>query len=168
MRDHGYLWCDTQTHQTSCPESMNLFVWIVCESHWSCRMCSNLALTNFGETLRCDDGDAATTNGVCVSGMCQGCPIVTTACDSGTWNMSNGQCSATLPPNGTRCDSETPNPLDVRHSSTQHTMSKMYVLTDVNCLSFALEQLKTSNLALTVSRNAQVRRLQRADDARHL
>ena len=63
--------------------------------------------TNFYETLRCADGDAATTNGVCVSGICQGCPLVTTACDSGTWDMSIGQCSATSPPDGTTCDSET-------------------------------------------------------------
>ena len=35
-------------------------------------MCSNLALTNFGETLRCDDGDAATTNDMCASGICHG------------------------------------------------------------------------------------------------
>ena len=72
-------------------------------------MCSNLALTNFGETLRCDDGDAATTNDMCALGTCQGCPIVTTACDSGTWDMSIGQCSATSPPDGTTCDSETRN-----------------------------------------------------------
>ena len=70
-------------------------------------MCSNLALTNCGETLRCDDFNAQTTNNMCVSGICQGCPLVTTACDSGTWDMSIGQCSATSPPDGTTSDSET-------------------------------------------------------------
>ena len=70
-------------------------------------MFKSIALTNCGETLRCDDFNAQTRNGVCVSGTCQGCPLVTTACDSGTWDMSIGQCSATSPPDGTTSDSET-------------------------------------------------------------
>ena len=73
-------------------------------------MCSNLALTNFGETLRCDDGDAATTNGVCVSGTCRGCPVLTGSNDceaaAGTFDVVTQQCSApTLKANGTTCDS---------------------------------------------------------------
>ena len=62
---------------------------------------------NFPENLRCDDYNTQTTNDICGSGTCQGCPIVTTACDSGTWDLSIGQCSATLPPDGTMCDSKT-------------------------------------------------------------
>ena len=82
---------------------MNPFVWIVCESYGAVDWLQNLALTNFHKTLRCDDGDAQTTNGICDSGACQGCPIVSSECDSGTWDLSSSQCSALLPPDGTAC-----------------------------------------------------------------
>ena len=53
-----------------------------------------------------DDGDVCTlVNGICDSGICQGCPLVTSECDSGTWDLSTSQCS-TPPPDGTSYDSE--------------------------------------------------------------
>ena len=85
------------------------------------------ATLNFHETLRCDDGGVATTNDMCASATCQGCPIVTTACDSGTWDMSTGQCSATLPPDGTTCDSETIRCNVPRHSNTTNTLSPKFM-----------------------------------------
>ena len=71
-------------------------------------MSSNLALTNFHKRLRCDDGDAATTNGVCFSGACQGCPVPMDACGvaAGTFDPLTQQCTApTVMADGTSYDS---------------------------------------------------------------
>ena len=53
-----------------------------------------------------DDGGVCTlVNGICDAGTCRGCPLVTSECDSGTWDLSTGQCT-TPPPDGTSYDSE--------------------------------------------------------------
>ena len=69
----------------------------------------NLALTNFHEHLRCDDGDAATTNGICYSGTCQGCPAPTDDCEvAGMFDAVTQNCSPlTVKTDGTTCDSAT-------------------------------------------------------------
>ena len=69
----------------------------------------NLALTNFHEHLRCDDRDAATTNDICASGICQGCPVPTEDCEiAGTFDAVTQNCSApTVKTDGTTCDSAT-------------------------------------------------------------
>ena len=51
-----------------------------------------------------DDGVCMLVNGICDSGICQGCALGTGECDSGTWDLSTGQC--TPPPDGTSYDSE--------------------------------------------------------------
>ena len=58
------------------------------------------------ETLRCDDGDAASTNDICASGICQGCPVPTDDCEvaAGTFDTVTQQCSApAAAANGTAC-----------------------------------------------------------------
>ena len=64
------------------------------------------------ENLRCDDGDAASTNDICDSGICQGCPVLTGLNDceaaAGTFDAVTQQCSApTVKADGATCDSET-------------------------------------------------------------
>ena len=50
----------------------------------------------------CDDASTQTINDVCVSGLCQGCSMVTNECDSGIWDFPSSQCVPT--PDGTACD----------------------------------------------------------------
>ena len=145
--------CDSETshkfgaalkHQTFCPKSINPSLWIFRESYGASG-CVQLWPSHLHEPHRCDDGNAATTNDMCASGTCQGCPIVTTACDSGTWDMSIRQCSATLPPDGTMCDSETTNIFDVRHPGTR-TCVIICESIDVENSSISLEQQMSSGL----------------------
>ena len=60
-------------------------------------------------TRRCDDGHPQTTNDICDSGLCHGCPVPTNDCDmAGTFDPLTQQCSApTLKANGTACDPQT-------------------------------------------------------------
>ena len=87
---------------------------------------SHFSLRSHIKYLRCDDGDSQTTNGICDSGKCQGCPLVTTVCDSGTWDLSIGQCATKLPPNGTKCDSES-NRQTGCHTQTEKTVPSKYM-----------------------------------------
>ena len=54
----------------------------------------------------CDDNNAKTTNEICDSGTCQGCPVPTDDCGvGGTFNAATQQCSATTTKaDGTACD----------------------------------------------------------------
>ena len=71
-------------------------------------MSLNVALANFHETLRCDDYNAQTTNNICVSGICQGCPTNDCVIAAGTFDTVTQQCSApTVKADGATCDSET-------------------------------------------------------------
>ena len=59
---------------------------------------------------RCDDGDWHTTNDICVSGLCRGCPVPTDECElqMGSFDPLSQQCPpTTFKPDGTTCDSET-------------------------------------------------------------
>ena len=69
----------------------------------------NLVLTTFYKRLRCDDGDAATTNDICDSGICQGCPAPEDDCAAaGTFDAVIQQCTApAVAADGTSYDSET-------------------------------------------------------------
>ena len=55
-----------------------------------------------------------TTNGICHSGTCQGCPVPTDDCTTaGTFDTVTQQCSApTVKADGTTCDSENTNKCD--------------------------------------------------------
>ena len=62
--------------------------------------------TTFHKHLRCDDYNAATTNDICDSGICQGCPVPTDCEIAGTFDPVSQQCSApTVKADGTTCDS---------------------------------------------------------------
>lgn len=63
--------------------------------------------TTFHKHLRCDDYNAATTNDICDSGICQGCPVPTDDCGvAGTFDAVTQQCTApTVRGDGTSYDS---------------------------------------------------------------
>ena len=72
------------------------------------QQCSTPTVKADGAT--CDDYNAQTTNGICDSGTCQGCPVPTDDCEvaAGTFDPLTQQCSApTVKADGTTCDSET-------------------------------------------------------------
>ena len=141
----------TLKHQQIISKNYEPMPWMVLQS---CRCSKYLQAlpSQLHKTLRCDDSNTQTTNDMCASGTCQGCLIITTACDSGTWDMSIGQCSATLPPNGATCDSETRNTLDVQHSGTTKNICQICDSVDVESSSMSLEQQMVLRfLDLTVS-----------------
>ena len=68
------------------------------------------APTSKANGTTCNDGDATTTNGVCFSGTCQGCPVPTGDCvaAAGTFDPLTQQCTApTAAADGTTSASET-------------------------------------------------------------
>ena len=76
------------------------------QSHWSGKTSSNAS--HLHERFRCDDYNAQTTNDICDSGTCQGCPINDCVISAGTFDPVTQQCSTpTVKADGTSCDSET-------------------------------------------------------------
>ena len=92
------------------------------QSHWSGKTSSNAS--HLHERFRCDDGDATMANGICDSGTCQGCPVLTGSNDceiaAGTFDPVTQQCSApTVKVDGTACDAENTTGFGfTRHSNT--------------------------------------------------
>ena len=75
---------------------------------------SGACITQYNVGIPCDDGDACTTNDVCLSnGSCAGTPVVCiplgNCYDAGVCDSQTGICSDPVKPDGVPCDDGNPN-----------------------------------------------------------